>query len=164
MLSQPNIDFSQTIFSDLTNLELDDSSPKNPQDDQYNNNDNGYNNDPDGLLYGLSEVQEIISKQFQNAEDLNEPVKLAFEIELNSRLVEDIFPEFQLDTCDLETIKRNFRQLANILLLPFEYGSGYYWEVRKVHLILISNNNVFLFKVITSKHMNIHNTEKLCFQ
>ena len=86
------------------------------------------------IMMGLNEVQKLISKQFQSAEDLNEPVKLAFKIELNLRLIEDIFLEFQSDKCDLETIKKNFHQLANILLLLFEYGSGYYWEVWQIHL------------------------------
>ena len=69
---------------------------------------------------------------------MNEPVKLAFEIEIDSRLirlVECNFQEFQSDLCDLKTIKKNFYQLVNVLLLPLEYGSGYYWEVRKIHLI-----------------------------
>ena len=67
---------------------------------------------------------------------MNEPVKLTFEIELDSKLVECTFPEFQPDTiCDLKAIKENFHQLANIPILPLEYGSGYYWEVREIHLI-----------------------------
>ena len=73
---------------------------------------------------------------FQSAEDLNEPVKLAFEIELDSRLIECFFSEFQSDICDLKEIKTNFHKLVNVLLLPIEYGSDYYWEVRKIHLII----------------------------
>ncbi|CAB4422618.1 unnamed protein product [Rhizophagus irregularis] len=69
-------------------------------------------------------VQEIIFKRFQDAEDLNEPVILAFEIELDSRLVECIFPEFQPYVYDLEKIKKNFRQLINIFILLIEDGSG----------------------------------------
>ncbi|RGB37109.1 hypothetical protein C1646_757271 [Rhizophagus diaphanus] len=118
MLSQTNIDSNQTIFSDLTKLELDNSSFEN-----YENNINEHNDGTDGLLY---EIQELISKQFQSAEELNEPVKLAFEIELNSKLIEDIFSELQPDTYDLETLKKNFHQLVNVLLLLFEYRSGYY--------------------------------------
>ncbi|CAB4418607.1 unnamed protein product [Rhizophagus irregularis] len=86
------------------------------QDDQYKNNTDEYNDVTDGLLYGLDEIQVLISKQFQSAEELNEPVKLAFEIELNSKLIEDIFSELQPDTSDLETIKRSFYQLVNVLL------------------------------------------------
>jgi hypothetical protein len=88
----------------------------------------------------LDEVQELVAKQFQDAEYLNEPVKLIFEIELNSKLIESIVSADQqkfwtdTDTHDMETIKRNFHQLANILLLPFELGTGYYWEVRQIYL------------------------------
>ncbi|GBC09042.1 hypothetical protein RclHR1_08580001 [Rhizophagus clarus] len=123
------------------NLELGDNSSEkhkfcNITEEEYDNdNVNEYNDDADGLLYSLSEVQEIISKQFQRAEELNEPAKLAFEIKLDSRLVECIFPEYQPDICDLETINKNFQQLVNVLILPLEYGSGYYWEMRQIHLI-----------------------------
>ncbi|CAB4467142.1 unnamed protein product [Rhizophagus irregularis] len=116
---QTNIDSSQIPFTHLTNLELD-----NITQDQHNDNVDECNDEMDGLLYGLSEIQEIISKRFQDAENLNEPVKLTFEIELNSRLVECTFPEFQPDISDIKAIKENFHQLANILILPLEYGSG----------------------------------------
>ncbi|CAB4404501.1 unnamed protein product [Rhizophagus irregularis] len=36
---------------------------------------------------------------------------------------------------NFKEIKTNFHELVNVLLLPIEYGSGYYWEVRKIHLI-----------------------------
>jgi hypothetical protein len=124
----------QIPFSHLTNPEIDNII----QDAQYNNNvndSNNVNNETDGLLYGLDEVQKIVSKRFQDAESLNEPVKIGFEIELDSRLVESTFPEFQPNTCDLTAIKENFRQLVNILTLPIEYGSGYYWEIRQMHLV-----------------------------
>ncbi|CAB5305488.1 unnamed protein product [Rhizophagus irregularis] len=127
---QTNIDSSRIPFTHLTNLELD-----NITQDQHNDNIDECNDEMDGLLYGLSEIQEIISKRFQDAENLNEPVKLTFEIELDSRLVECTFPEFQPDISDIKAIKENFHQLANILILPLEYGSGYYWEIRKIHLI-----------------------------
>jgi len=90
-------------------------------------------------------VQEFVTKQFQDAECINEPVKLIFEIELDSRLIESIFSDQQkfwlnADTYDMETIKRNFHQLTDILLLPLEFGSGYYWEVRNIYLNIKKKN------------------------
>lgn len=91
------------------------------------------------VLYTLDEVQELVTKYFQDAECLNEPVKLIFEIELDSNLIKSVFSDqykFWLNTNthdDMVTIKRNFHQLANILLLPLELGSSYYWEIRNVH-------------------------------
>jgi hypothetical protein len=82
----------------------------------------------------LEKIQDIISKRFQDAEDLNESLIFAFEIELDSRLVECIFPEFQPNVCDLGKIKKNFHQLVNIFILPLGDGSGYYWEVWDIHL------------------------------
>ncbi|PKY44893.1 hypothetical protein RhiirA4_459343 [Rhizophagus irregularis] len=85
MPSQTNIDSNQTIFSDLTNLELDGSSSEKHQnhdtiqDDQYKNNIDEYNNIIDILLYDLDKIQKLISKQFQSAEELNEPVWLLLE-------------------------------------------------------------------------------------
>jgi hypothetical protein len=86
---QINTDSSQTLFSHFTNLELLDDIM---QDDD--NNVNKYDDETDGLLYDLKEIQNIISKQFQDVESLNEPVIFAFEIELDSRLVKCIFLEF----------------------------------------------------------------------
>ena len=77
-----------------------------------------------GLMYTLDEVQEFVTKQFQDAECINEPVKLIFEIELDSRLIESIFSDQQkfwlnADTYDMETIKRNFHQLINLQIFFF---------------------------------------------
>lgn len=76
--SQPDINFShQDNFFDFMNFELDDNSFKDYeklQDNQYNDNNNNVNeiDNIDGLLYGLDEVQELITKLFQDAEDSNE--------------------------------------------------------------------------------------------
>ncbi|CAG8817509.1 31314_t:CDS:2, partial [Gigaspora margarita] len=61
---------------------------------------------------------------------------LIIPIQLDPILVENVFPnqEFQSSTQDLEAAKKRFHQLANILILPFEYGSGYYWKVRQIYL------------------------------
>ncbi|CAG8588731.1 33286_t:CDS:2 [Gigaspora margarita] len=80
------------------------------------------------------EVEEIISRQFQDAENLNEPVNIAFEIELDSGLIESTLPESWLNIHNPKDIKKSFYQLINIVLLPLEHGSGYYWEVRKIYL------------------------------
>ncbi|CAB5211852.1 unnamed protein product [Rhizophagus irregularis] len=103
-------------FSQLTNLEL--------LDDIMQDDDNNVN-------------------EFNDAEDLNEPVILAFEIELDSRLVECIFPEFQPYVYDLENIKKNFRQLINIFILLIEDGSGYYLEVWDIYIHLNTRKNIF---------------------
>jgi len=97
-------------------------------------------------------VQEIISKRFQDAESLSKPVKIGFELELDSRPVESTFPEFKPDTCDLTTIKENFRQLVNILALPIEYGSGYYWEIRKFILLQEKRSLQVVLRYILDVH------------
>ncbi|CAG8655111.1 13101_t:CDS:2, partial [Racocetra fulgida] len=88
------------------------------------------NDNINGLLYTLDEVQELVAKQFQDLEDSDEPVKLIFEIELDSKLIESVFlnREFQFDTQDPKAIKESFYQLTNILLLLFEYGSDRQWQ------------------------------------
>ncbi|CAG8541272.1 23481_t:CDS:2 [Dentiscutata erythropus] len=128
------INNSSRSLSDLVGLELDDDIPQELSSEsleKVNENDN-----INGLLYTLDEVQELVAKQFRDLEDSDEPVKLIFEIELDSRLVENIFlnRESQFDAQDLKAIRESFHQLANVLLLLFEYGSGYYWEVRKIYL------------------------------
>jgi hypothetical protein len=78
LVPQINTDSSRTSFSYLTNLELLNNIMQN--DD---NNVNEYDDETDGLLYDLEEVQDIIFKRFQDAESLNEPVIFAFKIEFD---------------------------------------------------------------------------------
>ncbi|CAG8786785.1 877_t:CDS:2, partial [Cetraspora pellucida] len=96
-------DFSEDLPQDLLHED-------NVQSDQDIDNIDEFNN-IDGLLYNLDEIQELVSNHFQDAEKLNEPVKINFEIELDSALIESIFPEFILETQDFETIKESFYQL-----------------------------------------------------
>ena len=35
---------------------------------------------------------------------------------------------------DVKMIKDKFRELSRFLIWPIESGSGYYWEIRKIHL------------------------------
>ncbi|CAG8810781.1 8143_t:CDS:2 [Gigaspora margarita] len=127
IVTQTNINFSISP-SDLIDLELDDNISQElflESLEKINENDN-----TNGLLYILDKVQELVAKQFQDLEELDELVKLIFKIELDSRIVESVFlnQKFQSDTQDLKAIKESFHQLTNILLLPFEYRSNYYWE------------------------------------
>ncbi|CAG8846808.1 31245_t:CDS:1, partial [Gigaspora margarita] len=58
---------------------------------QMNNENNRYDNDDSGFLYSVDEIEEQISTSFQNLEnDNDEPVKFAFEIELDTKLSEYI--------------------------------------------------------------------------
>jgi hypothetical protein len=132
-VSQTN---ANRTFSDITNIDLDDFLEEQSPDalQEINNNNDANSSD---LMYTLDEVQELVTKQFQDAEYLNEPVKLIFEIELDSQLIESVFSNQQkfwlnMHTHDMETIKKNFHQLTDILLLPLEFGSGYYWEIRNI--------------------------------
>jgi hypothetical protein len=144
---------SSTSFSNLnTNLEelelnsesgsfLDDQSTDiiimeekdNSSAQESCNNDDG---DGNGLLYCMDEVEELVARQFREAEQEERPAKLHFEIELDSMLLEDIsFPEnLQSNSLDLAKIRTSFQQLTEILVLPLEAGSKYYWEIRKLCL------------------------------
>ncbi|PKY54194.1 hypothetical protein RhiirA4_472863 [Rhizophagus irregularis] len=81
------------------------------------------------------EIDPISRKKKKLEDNLILTTPIPQSTELDSRLVESIFPEFQPNTCNLTTIKENFHQLVNILTLPIEYGSGYYWEIRQMHLV-----------------------------
>jgi hypothetical protein len=94
-------------------------------------------NDMGELLYNLDEVQELVARKFQVAENFGEPATFVFEIELDSKLLESVLlsqEKIQQNMSELTTIKDNFHQLTNVLLVPFELGSGYYWEVRQLYL------------------------------
>ncbi|CAG8608945.1 15371_t:CDS:2 [Cetraspora pellucida] len=130
--SSSNTFFSQ-VDSSIEEIDLfseQEDILKDNTNENFNNKD--YRND-DSPLYGLDEVQEIIAKKFQKAENNSENVDFALEIELNQQLFENI-PCSQEDiysrSFDFEKIKDEFYQLIKILILVLESGSGYYWEIR----------------------------------
>ncbi|CAG8654740.1 32433_t:CDS:1 [Racocetra persica] len=89
-ISQTSTSSSKSL-SDLIDLELDDNayvyeefSPELFQ--KINEGDNA-----NRLLYTLDKIEKFVTKQFQNAENLNKSVQLIFEIELDSKLIESVF-------------------------------------------------------------------------
>jgi hypothetical protein len=93
-------------------------------------------NDANMLSYCMDEVERFIAIQFQNAEISEEPTKFAFEIELDSGLLDmvEIGQDLETSSLDLEKIKDSFAQLTKVLILPLESGSGYYWKVGRLFL------------------------------
>jgi hypothetical protein len=87
---------------------------------------------PDALLYELNEVYDVISNEFEQA-TFDEPVDFTFEIELDTDLMEIASISQQL-AGDRKAIKDKFRELSKYLIWPIEFGSGYYWEIRNIHL------------------------------
>jgi hypothetical protein len=88
------------------------------------------------LMYGLDEIHELTAKVFEEAETSDEPVKFTYEIELDQDLLVAVsLDQLNLmDDCNLKVTETRFRQLANTFIVPFESGSGYYWELRKIYL------------------------------
>jgi hypothetical protein len=73
---------------------------------------------------------------------LDESTRLAFEVELDLQLMECVsLDESSSQKFDRKTTTSNVRKLAKVLLVPLEYGSGYYWEIRNVYLNI--NNGKF---------------------
>src|SRR5206468_12794589 len=68
----------------------------------------------------------------KEARSSEEPVECTFEIELDAELMEIAAAVEQFS--DVKMIKDKFRELSRFLILPIESGSGYYWEIRKIHL------------------------------
>ncbi|CAG8711702.1 18815_t:CDS:1, partial [Racocetra fulgida] len=104
-VTQTNINFSRSL-SNFVDLELDDSASQELSSEFLEKINE--NNNINRLLYTLDEVQELIAKQFQDIEDSDELVKLIFEIELDSKLIESVFlnQEFQFDIQDPKAIKK----------------------------------------------------------
>ncbi|CAG8464692.1 4673_t:CDS:2 [Racocetra fulgida] len=76
---------------------------------QMNNENNRYDNDDSRFLYSVNEIEEQISTSFQILENCNdEPVKFAFEIELDINLSEYINFDLKSESLDLEEIKNQF--------------------------------------------------------
>jgi hypothetical protein len=137
--------FSLSGINDgLQNLEMqpeessfqDEQMPDKEQTDSTTYKNNCYDSDVGGFLYTFDEVQELIAESFQEAESLNIPTTLAFEIEFSPNLIEIVSANqenFQLDTVDLDEISNGFHRLADTICSRIESGSGYYWEVRKVN-------------------------------
>lgn len=120
------------LLSDESNFMLeelpDTLSNKNDDDDLEENEDITLT-----LLYELDEVHQIVSKEFEEERISNEPVKFSFEIELDSAFSE-ILQLDQQSTTDLKAFEKRFQEVAEILIVPIEAGSGYYWETRKIYL------------------------------
>ncbi|CAG8630300.1 5900_t:CDS:2, partial [Racocetra fulgida] len=106
-----NLSVGNSADNKREDLASQNNSSSNKKDDQYD-----YDNDDNGLFYSIDEVEEHINTQFQNLENNNKPVKLAFEIELDQELAEYITCDLQSETLDLEEIKTNFHQLSKIIV------------------------------------------------
>ena len=117
------------INSNLTGLQLsfdgDDFISNEVIDEQIEDN-------PNAILYEINEVYDVISQAFEEARSSEEPVECTFEIELDAELMEIASAVEQFS--DVKMIKDKFRELSRFLIWPIESGSGYYWEIRKIHL------------------------------
>ncbi|CAG8725221.1 14931_t:CDS:2 [Cetraspora pellucida] len=87
---------------------------------------NHYNDDKSEFLYSIDEIEEYIRTKFHNLENNDKPVKISFEIELNSQLVKYSACDLQSESLDLEVIKNNFHLIAKIIIITIESGSNYY--------------------------------------
>ena len=72
---------------------------------------------PDALLYELSEVYDVISNEFEKATTFDEPVDFTFEIELDTELMEIASISQQL-AGDRKAIKDKIRELSKYLIWP----------------------------------------------
>ncbi|CAG8564126.1 2537_t:CDS:1, partial [Cetraspora pellucida] len=70
---------SNKYFFNLVNLKLNDKILEEQPLDFLENKINK-NNNVNRLLYILDKIQELVTRQFQDAEALNKPVELIFEI------------------------------------------------------------------------------------
>ncbi|CAG8544288.1 4975_t:CDS:2, partial [Cetraspora pellucida] len=125
LLSENN-DFDEEFLN--TTLDENTEDIENTYDIRSDNNDI--------LLYNLDEVHELINKLFEESEISNESTNFAFEIELEKDLLiaTSLDQQNLVNVSDLKAIEKKFYQLAEMLIIPLESGSGYYWEIRKVYL------------------------------
>jgi len=137
ILSSSTDIISASSSSSHTNLELpsDDSNliPEEIPDIPYNRDDDLDEDIPESLLFKLDEVHQIVSKEFEEEKISNEPVKFSFEIEMDPALSEILLLD-QQSTTDLRSFEKHFQEVANILIVPIESGSGYHWETCKIYL------------------------------
>ncbi|CAG8727468.1 20618_t:CDS:1, partial [Dentiscutata erythropus] len=68
------------------------------------------NNNADMLTYCMDEVEKFVSKQFRDTKSFSEPTKFAFEIKLNSGLLDNVaLSQYSKnDSLNLERIKNSF--------------------------------------------------------
>ncbi|CAG8780992.1 7242_t:CDS:2, partial [Cetraspora pellucida] len=143
-----SIDFANDLLEvvpyESFNTEDNNQKNKNNNSDQdkdsdQNEDSNQEDKDSDNfkaLLYGLNKIYEITSKIFEDAKESNELVKFIFEVELDEDLINTVALTQQdlVNINDLKIVKERFNQLAKILAIPLDSGSGYYWEIRKTWL------------------------------
>ncbi|CAG8563451.1 4979_t:CDS:2 [Cetraspora pellucida] len=121
----PNIsadNFDNIVSNDL-NTSISDSDSIS-----YNENEYDVNNGSEVIMYDLDEVHEIIANKFEESEIFNEPIKFILKVKLDQDLLAELLldQENLINITNLKTIEIRFGQLASILIILLESGSGYY--------------------------------------
>src|SRR5207249_4056021 len=110
------------------NLTVEDTTQDTIHYPQPENDDNlnlpmESNNEYEGLVYELEDLEELVGAHFRNEEE-NSHVEFSVVIELRDEYVEEIL----LNERDSNNISReDFHSIVNTLLISIEAGSRYYW-------------------------------------
>ena len=88
--------------------------------------------DEDEVFYELAELEELVARNFTNAEDGKVNFSGIFEFE--NELIDN----------DQNNEEDRIRNIIYHFILPIEAGSHYYWEIRRVYLC--KKNNQYIGK------------------
>src|SRR6185312_16598214 len=87
------------------------------------------NNEYEGLVYELEDLEELVGAHFRNEEESGH-VEFSVVIELRCEYVEEILLNERFNNIS----RKGFHSIVNTSLISIEAGSRYYWELNKLYL------------------------------
>ena len=85
------------------------------------------NDDFDGLIYNVSEIETVIRDKFANSSA--QPIAVCLKVELEDEMV-----GVHLTDINQYSESAIAQEIAKHLQIHLEKGSAYYWEIRRVHV------------------------------
>ncbi|CAG8522783.1 14992_t:CDS:2, partial [Cetraspora pellucida] len=84
----------------------------------------------EGLSYDLCDLEDAVLTNFRDSEDKNAEVEFSIIIKIEKELVNEVLSsEF-----DHNKEVEKFHNIVNVLVMPLQAGSGYYWELQKLYI------------------------------
>ncbi|CAG8578919.1 6817_t:CDS:1 [Cetraspora pellucida] len=88
-------------------------------------------NNEDELFYDFGDLEELVSVNFKDSEEKNNHVKFSIKVKIERELVNEniLLPEF-----DQNEEAEKFHKIINIMIVPLQTESGYYWELQYLYV------------------------------
>ena len=116
---------SITIEQNTVTLDSEEIGQSDVEIENEANNEDDY----DGLVYNIRDIEAAIKDEFINNDD--RPISFDLEVELDDEISDVNYTSLTTVNQDLNLVAR---EIAKHLQMHVERGSEYYWEIRKTHV------------------------------